>query len=319
MNEGRPTARAERWAGLELRHLVALLAVAERESFHGAGAALGYTQSAVSQQIAALERIVGKKIFDRPKGTRPLGLTQAGRVIARHARTVLAEIAAAQADIAAIDAGHRGSLRIGTTAAAGAHLVPRIIQALSSSHPEVEIELEEATRDDGLLHALERAELDACLSDLPLPHGPFQHIEVFREPYMLVVQAQSPLANRRKPPALDEVGALPLLCAATSRSSENAIAVLRAANPRLRVAFRSDLADTLRALVGAGRGVALVPRSAAIVSDQGTAAIDLADGLPPYRVGLVWNMAVALTPILAELIDLAGSAATERRAHSASR
>ncbi len=313
MDEER-TTRTDRWPGLELRHLVALLAVSEQASFHGAGVSLGYTQSAVSQQIAALERIVGKKLFERPKGTRPLSLTQAGSVIARHARTVLTEIAAAQADVSALEAGRRGSLRIGTTPIAGAHVFAKVIHAVSSAYPEAEIELREETRDDGLLLALERTELDACLIDLPVPGGPFHHVEAFQEPYMLVVQAQSPLATRREPPALNELGALPLLCAASSRSSDSAVAVLRAANPRLRIAFQSDLPGTLRALVAAGRGVALVPRSSALGGIDGTAAIDVGEGLPPYRVGLVWNMTVAPTPVMAALIDLAGNAATEPQA-----
>jgi len=81
--------------GLELRHLVAFDAVARNRSFSAAAEELGYSQSAVSQQIADLERIARSRVFDRFPGPRPVELTEAGRVLLRHARPVLARIQAA--------------------------------------------------------------------------------------------------------------------------------------------------------------------------------------------------------------------------------
>jgi molybdenum-dependent DNA-binding transcriptional regulator ModE len=69
------------WTGIELRHFLALEAVASERSFHGAARKLGYTQSAISQQIAALERVVGHKLIERPGGAQPvLRLTRAGEI-----------------------------------------------------------------------------------------------------------------------------------------------------------------------------------------------------------------------------------------------
>ena len=70
----------DRWTGVELRHLIALEAVARETSFGRAAASLGYTQSAISQQIATLERIVGEKLIERPGGPRKVSLTEAGEV-----------------------------------------------------------------------------------------------------------------------------------------------------------------------------------------------------------------------------------------------
>ena len=67
------------WAGLEMRHLLALVAVVETGTFSGAAERLGYTQSAVSQQVGTLERMVGTPLFERPGGPRPVRLTTAGR------------------------------------------------------------------------------------------------------------------------------------------------------------------------------------------------------------------------------------------------
>ena len=72
------------WSALELRHLHALLAVADEGTFSRAATRLGYTQSAVSQQIAGLERMLGTPLFDRPGGPRPVELTEAGRAMVDH-------------------------------------------------------------------------------------------------------------------------------------------------------------------------------------------------------------------------------------------
>src|SRR5690348_13782016 len=106
--------QADNWLGLELRHLAALKAVADEGTFGRAAARLGYTQSAISQQIAALEKIVGQRLIDRPGGPRPVSLTQAGHVLLRHVDGISARLRAAQADLAALGSGDAGPLRIGT-------------------------------------------------------------------------------------------------------------------------------------------------------------------------------------------------------------
>src|SRR3712207_7437198 len=88
----------DRWFGVELRHLAALQAIAEEGSFGRAAQRLGYTQSAVSQQIATLERIVGERLLERPGGPRPVSLTEAGRRVLPHAQAIVARLDAGQAD-----------------------------------------------------------------------------------------------------------------------------------------------------------------------------------------------------------------------------
>src|SRR5947207_15387089 len=92
----------DRWMGVELRHFLALEAVAREGSFGKAAQSLGYTQSAVSQQIAALERIVGQRLVERPGGPKPVTLTEAGRLLLTHADAIAARVAAAQADLEAL-------------------------------------------------------------------------------------------------------------------------------------------------------------------------------------------------------------------------
>src|SRR5437870_6327386 len=132
---------ADSWLGVELRHFLALEAVAREGSFGKAAAALGYTQSAVSQQIAALERIVGQRLIDRPGGPRPVSLTEAGRLLLGHAEGITARLQAAQADLEALGAGDAGLLRIGTYQSVGARILPTLLAGFKAAWPKVEITL----------------------------------------------------------------------------------------------------------------------------------------------------------------------------------
>src|SRR4029453_547402 len=83
----RRLVRPERWLGIEVRHLSPPAAKAQEGSFNRAARRLGYTQSAISQQIAALERAVGQQLVNRPGGPSPVGLTAAGGLLLPHAET----------------------------------------------------------------------------------------------------------------------------------------------------------------------------------------------------------------------------------------
>ena len=119
----------EWWSGIEMRHLVALDAVAREGSFRRAATRLGYVQSAISHQIAALEGLIGKRLIDRSRGTRPLALTPAGEILLAHADALIARVRAAQADLAALDGEGVAALRVGATPDLLARLVPSFLRA----------------------------------------------------------------------------------------------------------------------------------------------------------------------------------------------
>src|SRR5919202_1218441 len=185
----------DRWLGVELRHFLALEAVARERSFAKAAASLGYTQSAVSQQIASLERIVGQRLVERPGGPKPVSLTEAGRLLLTHAEAIAARMAAAQADLTALGDGEAGVLRVGVFQSVGQRILPELMRRFLSAWPKVEVTLTESADDAELLSLVERGELDLAFADLPLTDGPFDSVELLRDPYVLVVPADSELAR----------------------------------------------------------------------------------------------------------------------------
>src|SRR6185503_12386781 len=165
------------WLGLELRHLIALKAIAEEGTFGRAAKRLGYTQSAISQQIAMLERIVGRRLIDRPGGPRPVSLTEAGDLLLRHADAIAARLQAAQADLVALDAGDAGPLRIGTYQSVGAKVLPALLREFTEQWPKVDVTLQESADDRELLQLVERGELDLSFVVLPVDPGPYEAAE----------------------------------------------------------------------------------------------------------------------------------------------
>src|SRR5436853_7159357 len=142
---------------LDVKRMRVLREVAAKGSFSAAAESLSYTQSAISQQIAALEREAGTTLVER--NARGVRLTDAGRALVGHAEAILARLADAEAELEAISGLRAGRVRLGAFPSAGATLMPKAIAAFREAHPGVEVQLHPAEPDDGM--ALLRAgELD---------------------------------------------------------------------------------------------------------------------------------------------------------------
>jgi molybdate transport repressor ModE-like protein len=295
----------DRWLGLELRHLIALKAIAEHGTFGRAGKELGYTQSAISQQIATLERIVGQRLIERPGGPRPVALTEGGELLLRHADAIAARLQAAQADLAALDAGDAGPLRIGTYQSVGARVLPALLREFVEEWPQIEITLRESTDDRELTQLVERGGLDITFVVLPLEPGPYEAVELFRDPYVLVVPAGSPLAGRERPPSLREIIDHPLISYRTCRTTEHVVDRLCQTGRDPNIVFRSDENGTIQGLVAAGVGIALMPRLTVEPTDEAIEVIDLGDRLPPRLIGIAWHRDRRRTPAAQAFVELA--------------
>ena len=294
----------DRWLGVELRHLAALEAVARERSFGRAAEALGYTQSAVSQQIAMLERLVGERLVERPGGPRSVSLTEAGELMLRHAQAIVARLEAARADMAALAQGQAGALRIGTFQSVGARVLPELLRRFLQDWPRVEIRLSESANDDELLSLVERGALDLTFAMLPLGEGPFDSVPLLHDPYVLVVPAESAVASRESA-SLADVGDLPLIGNRACRSTGLAESELRIRGVDPVVAFRSDDNGTVQGLVAAGFGAALVPLLAVDQHDDRVGILALEPEIPERRIALAWHRDRHRSPAARAFVDAA--------------
>ncbi|MFN8223958.1 MAG: LysR family transcriptional regulator [Gaiellales bacterium] len=279
---------SDHWLGVELRHFAALDAVAHEGSFGRAAERLGYTQSAISQQIAALERIVGERLVERPGGPKPVSLTAAGELLLRHAEAIVHRLEAARADMLALRAGETGSLRVATYQSLGARVLPAVMRRFLAEWPGIDLQLSEPSADPVLYEHVEAGEVDLAFCSLPHPDGPFSSIELMRDPYVLLVPAESTLA-RRQSASLADLDELPLIGSNLCASGLVVEEALGRHGFSVDYAFRSDDNTTLQGLVAANFGAALIPLLAVQQGDARVKTLRLEPAVPDRLLGVVWH------------------------------
>jgi DNA-binding transcriptional LysR family regulator len=264
---------------LDVRRMKVLSEVAAQGSFSAAAEALNFTQSAVSQHVAALERETGTQLVDR--GSRGVRLTDAGRVLVDHAEAILARIESAEDDLAAIAGLRGGRLRLLCFQSAGATLVPRAVAAFHERHPRVELSMVEAEPDEAAAR-LRSGHADLALvydheSTPGLLPAELELTHLIDDRYDIIVPRGHALAERRRL-SLADFAEEPWV-ASTSMCGCRRIteAVCREAGFEPRVAFEADETLAAQALVAAGVGVTLLPRLALAAAHPGVVARPLGD------------------------------------------
>src|SRR5687767_4438256 len=188
---------------LDVRRLRVLREVAQQGSFSAAGEELGYTQSAVSQQIAALEREAGTILVER--NARGVRLTDAGRALVEHAEGILARLAAAEDELEALAGLKGGRLRLASFPSAGATLLPLAIAEFSRRHPAVELSLVEAEPEEAIPQ-LKAGELDLALifeyshllsANRGIDRADVDLVHLIDDPMHLALPPEHPLARRK--------------------------------------------------------------------------------------------------------------------------
>jgi DNA-binding transcriptional LysR family regulator len=305
----------DRWHGIEFRHLAALAAIAEHRSFSRAADALGYSQSAVSQQVLMLERIVGQDLVTRPGGPQPVALTAAGAALVAHAEAVIARLAAARADLNTLRDGALASLNVGCFQSAGARILAPMLSRFDAAAPGVQLTLREAADDGVLLEDVERGELDLAFVVFPLQDGPFDAVELLSDPYVLLVRADSELAAAGRPIAVRQLAARPLIGYRNLRRVHLPEARLGSRVSDANIVFRSDDDDTIHALVAEGIGVAVIPWLSYNPHDERLTAVPIA--VPERVVGLAWHRERNLTAAARTFIEIATAVGSELGRESA--
>ncbi len=295
--------------GVELRHLLALEAVAQEESFNRAAAKLGYTQSAVSQQIAALERIVGQKLIERPTGAQPMRLTRAGEILIEHAHAIGVRLAHAQAELQSLTAGELDPLRVGFPGRGVGVLMPGICRRLDSKHEDFALRMLLAPDEVELAEMLRRGDADLAFIERPVPDDDdLVKAVLMEDEYVLVVGRGT--AGLAVSPTLQELASMPLIGYKGGERCQLS-EYFRAHSLEPTWVIGSDDIETIYTAVTARLGWAVLPRLSTLSIGPDVDVVELNCGFPPRHVALAWSRARAQSQFAQKFVHAARAEAAE--------
>jgi DNA-binding transcriptional LysR family regulator len=289
----------------ELRHLAAMAAVADEGSFGRAAVRLGYSQSTISQQIAALEKAVGGAVFDRPGGPKPVRLTPLGALVLAHGRDLMAQAAAMAAALDRFKAGD-GRVDIGTFQSVSNVILPPVVRRLREEHPGCDIRLFEEETGQPQVSDLDLMFFDGRVdSDV-------QHLKLLDDPYLLVAR---PGAFPNGPVPLAQLDGAPMVAHPPICDQARIEQYLAREAVRPRIVFRTVGNEAVLSMVRAGMGTALVPRLTILGHDtHGDTTLSihrLQPPLPPREIFLLWEKGRTHSPLAARAIEIAVNVADE--------
>lgn len=297
---------------VELRHLRQFLAVAQTEHFGRAADGLHIAGPALSRTIRQLETSLGTPLFERT--TRQVELTEAGRVFAGEVRRILAELDGAVGRARLIGQGASGVLRVGVTGSASYGVLPRVVRRVKSVLPDVELTIDTEMLTPVQAAALIDGRLDLALLRTPVAVEGIAHRVLFAEPLILAL----PQGHRFDGDPDVTVADLQDEAFVTYPADTGSVvdgAVVRtcaAAGFTPRRAHQVPQTSTLLALVAAGLGIALVPRTASSIQLPGVHFVDLPD-TESVELALAWRAADD-SPLLARVLEaLGGTDLTDER------
>jgi DNA-binding transcriptional LysR family regulator len=297
---------------LNVNRLRILIEVSNRGSFSAAADALSYTQSAVSQQVAALEAETGVTLLERlPRGVR---LTPAGEVLLEYAEGIIARLHAAEAEMAAIAGLRGGQLRMASFPTAGATLMPLAIAIFRAQHPEVELTLAEGEPEE-IAPRLSAGEFDLALlfefEGTSESLGPeLSRLALFEDPMFLALPADHPLAHRKTLRLEDLRAEAWIQTSASSPCAQHVVRSCHGAGFEPIVSFESDDYQTVQGLVAAGVGVALIPKLALSWARDDIAIRALSPHSPVREVIAATPAGTRLTAAAAAMRQILGDVAT---------
>jgi DNA-binding transcriptional LysR family regulator len=286
--------------------------VATRGSFSEAAAALSFTQPAVSQQIARLERELGTKLLAR--NAHGVSLTPAGEVLLRHAEAMLQQLRQAEADVQAVAGVERPLLRVGAFASAAASIMPPALAELRSAHPAAAVTMR-VTEMPESLDALRTGELDlsviidAVRTPLELPSG-LEVTDLFEDPFLAALPYSHPLAGRGAV-ALAQLREEEWMVTGVANSCPDTTIVLEAcrdAGFTPQASFSSDDYAAIQGMVASGMGVAIIPSLALGNARQDIVIRPLRGTTPMRRVraAIAADRPSALADALLEILRASG-------------
>lgn len=300
------------------RQLAALVAVDQHGTFAKAAAALGFTQSAVSQQIAQLERAAGVSLFDRPKGPRAAELTQAGLAVLDFAQRSLDRIDKMDEQLRLMERGIVGRLNVGTFQSASAELLPNIVSHMRRELPEVHITLDETDDLDELVRDVLQDETDLAFT-VDIADDPRLEIEVLgRDRFVVLAPAD---ATSGATATADQINHSTLIGQPDNHTGQRMVDErLIGAGIRPDFAFRFQNNAAVQSMVRSGMGWAVMPSLAIDSSDPGIRVLEIEPQLAPRVIQLVRRAGRTLLPAahqFAAIAHASSAALLERQPASA--
>lgn len=283
----------EPWLGVEPRHLATFVAVADAGSFRGAAARIGYVQSAVSQQIAQLERAIDRRLIERGQGNRDVVLTPAGRTLLAHARRIVSLVRAASADLR--DVAGDEPLRVAVEPA-GISLVPSLLQHLRAISPGVRLAISEVpAADQPELIRSGAVDLGVGAFTEPLS-GLGRHVLAI-DRWVLAAPEGSPLARHA---SLSSFSALSGVRLFETPSQPPPIARAHIGGGQV---ISCDRLAIVVELVSAGCGCAIVPASSLDPERGDVVIVELGDLTPARVISAIWHRA-RQRPTIVRALDM---------------
>ena len=242
---------------MELYQLEYFLEAARQRNFTRAAARLNLAQAALSEQIRNLERDLGTQLFHR--GRRETVLTAAGEILRQHAEDLIGRAASARQAVNDLIGLRGGRLAIGAIPSVSACVLPAAIAAFRKKHPDVELALFEGT-SEAVAQWVESGRVDFGIVQLPAPSGKFDEAVLFTEPFVVLVPKSHPIAKQRSV-SLGKLANESFILY-KGRARDTALAACRAAGFEPRIACESSELETIRSLIAAGLGIAILPQLA---------------------------------------------------------
>jgi DNA-binding transcriptional LysR family regulator len=288
---------------VDLRALQALVAVADARSFRGGARALGYTQSAVSHQIASLERSIGAAVFARPGGRGQIQLTPIGELSYQHAQRVMAAVHALSADVTSVLAGKRGTLRIGTSQST-CYLLAGPLAHLRRQIPGIDVSVINTNTAESLVQQLAQGQLDVGLYINVEPDERVVTLPLFEDAWMIIAHQDEPVV-RGSAVGLEILDGVDMIAWHQRwRAQASLEQAWRSRGIKPRIVYRSDDNLMIQRLVAAGLGCAcLGALSVQQLIDPQLRRISIRDELPPRTLSLSHALDRELTPATLFLID----------------
>jgi DNA-binding transcriptional LysR family regulator len=297
---------------LNVARLKVLKEVAYRGSLSSAAEALSYTQSAISQQIAALEAETGMALLERhPRG---VSLTAAGQTLVGHAEGILARLDTAEAALSAIAGLRGGRLRMASFPTAGSTLMPVAIATFRAIYPDVELTLAEGEPEE-IVPRLRAGELDLALlfefdDEQPLG-GDLARSPLLEDPMYLALPRDHRLAKKAKLRLSELQGEAWVQTSSASSCARHVVRCCHAAGFEPTVSFESDDYQTVQGLVASGVGVALIPELALSVVREDIVIRALSPAPPVRQVIAATPEGARLVPAAPAMLGVLGQAADE--------